>query len=180
MVGARQPYRQLEIILFLCKLYHTMPQQQSSCKIRAIAFENQKIIMEVQEEIISSWWVQGKALLEMCGVSAEANAKHSRTPHKFVPRRGTLWEGGRPTCTVSLVATVRKLANALALPARMEKKQYVQTMPCYCLECACPACKNGKETVCSDNALPLSGMRLPCLQEWKRNSMFRQCLAIVW
>ncbi|WP_227657527.1 hypothetical protein, partial [Candidatus Magnetaquicoccus inordinatus] len=35
--------------------------------------------------------------------------------HRFVPRRGTLWEGGRPTCTVSLVATVRKLANALAL-----------------------------------------------------------------
>ncbi|WP_227657501.1 hypothetical protein, partial [Candidatus Magnetaquicoccus inordinatus] len=25
---------------------------------RAIAFENQKIIREVQEEIISSWWVQ--------------------------------------------------------------------------------------------------------------------------
>ncbi|WP_227657547.1 hypothetical protein, partial [Candidatus Magnetaquicoccus inordinatus] len=25
---------------------------------RAIAFENQKTIMEVQEEIISSWWVQ--------------------------------------------------------------------------------------------------------------------------
>uniref|UniRef100_UPI001D0E6E8B hypothetical protein n=1 Tax=Candidatus Magnetaquicoccus inordinatus TaxID=2496818 RepID=UPI001D0E6E8B len=29
----------------------------------------QKIVMEVQEEIISSWWVQGKALLKMCGVS---------------------------------------------------------------------------------------------------------------
>ncbi len=28
---------------------------------RAIAFANQKIIKEVQEEIISSWWVQGKA-----------------------------------------------------------------------------------------------------------------------
>ncbi|WP_130469896.1 hypothetical protein [Candidatus Magnetaquicoccus inordinatus] len=41
---------------------------------RASAFENQKIIMEVQEEIISSWWVQGKALLKMCGVSPEANA----------------------------------------------------------------------------------------------------------
>ncbi|WP_130470481.1 hypothetical protein [Candidatus Magnetaquicoccus inordinatus] len=81
----------------------------------AIAFENQKIIMEVQEEIISSWWVQGKALLKMCGVSPEANAKHSRTPHQSVPRRGTLWEGGRPTGTVSLVATVRKLANGLAL-----------------------------------------------------------------
>ncbi|WP_130471656.1 hypothetical protein, partial [Candidatus Magnetaquicoccus inordinatus] len=38
-------------------------------RVRAIAFENQKIIMEVQEEIISSWWVQGKALLKMCGVS---------------------------------------------------------------------------------------------------------------
>ncbi|WP_193771117.1 hypothetical protein [Candidatus Magnetaquicoccus inordinatus] len=82
---------------------------------RAIAFENQKIIMEVQEEIISSWWVQGKALLKMCGVSQKRMLKHSRTPHRFVPRRGTLWEGGRPTCTVSLVATVKKLANAIAL-----------------------------------------------------------------
>ncbi|WP_130472865.1 hypothetical protein [Candidatus Magnetaquicoccus inordinatus] len=24
--------------------------------------------MEIQEEILSSWWVQGKALLKMCGV----------------------------------------------------------------------------------------------------------------
>ncbi|WP_227657706.1 hypothetical protein, partial [Candidatus Magnetaquicoccus inordinatus] len=40
---------------------------QSNRYCRAIAFENQEIIMEVQEEIISSWWVQGKALLKMCG-----------------------------------------------------------------------------------------------------------------
>ncbi|WP_227657689.1 hypothetical protein, partial [Candidatus Magnetaquicoccus inordinatus] len=59
--------------------------------------------------------VQGKALLVMCGVSQKRMRKHSRTPHRFVPQRGTLWEGGRPTCTVSLLATVRKLANALAL-----------------------------------------------------------------
>ncbi|WP_130469871.1 hypothetical protein [Candidatus Magnetaquicoccus inordinatus] len=77
--------------------------------------------MEVHEEIISSWWVQSKALLKMCGVAPEANAKHSRTPHQSVPQRNTLWEGGRPTGTVSLVATVRKLANALALFFMQEK-----------------------------------------------------------
>ncbi|WP_227657725.1 hypothetical protein, partial [Candidatus Magnetaquicoccus inordinatus] len=31
--------------------------------------KNNKLIMELQEEIISSWWEQGKALLNMCGVS---------------------------------------------------------------------------------------------------------------
>ncbi len=66
---------------------------------RANALEKQIIIMEVQEEIISSWQVQD-GVLHLAAFHQKRMRQHSRTPRQSVPRRGTLWEGGGPTCTV--------------------------------------------------------------------------------
>ncbi len=119
--------------------------------------------MEIQEEIISSWWVQSKALLIMCGVSQKrmpsirarrsdlcpggarfgrADARHAqfRDTHSFATRTVSRHAQFRDmhsfatrtvlrhaqfcdthsfaTRTVLLMATVRKLANALALSYR--------------------------------------------------------------
>ncbi len=51
----------------------------------------------------------------MCGVSQKRMRSIRARRTDLCPAGALFWEGGRPTCTVSLVATVRKLANALAL-----------------------------------------------------------------